>query len=70
MPLSSKEIRAILIAEYGDLSSVLADDVDEGICHNCGHIQSGVEPDTCCYPCEDCKEDAVFGVEETIITML
>ena len=70
MPLSNKEIRAVLIAEYGDLSSALANDVDEGICHNCGHIQSGVEPDACCYPCEECKEDTVFGVEETIITML
>jgi hypothetical protein len=70
MPLSNKEIRAILIAEYGDLSSALVDDIDDGICHNCGHIQSGVEPDACCYPCEECKEDTVFGVEETIIAML
>lgn len=70
MPLSRKEIVAVLLAEYGDLALALADDADEGICHNCGHIQSGVEPDARCYLCEECKEDTVFGVEETIITKL
>lgn len=70
MPLTRKEIIAALLAEYGDLALALVDDTGDGICHNCGHIQSGVEPDARCYTCEDCKEDAVFGVEETIITML
>lgn len=70
MSLSRKEIVAVLLAAYGDLALALADDTDEGICHNCGHIQSGVEPDACCYPCEECKEDTVFGVEETIVNML
>lgn len=69
MPLSSKEIRAILIAEYGGLSSALVDDVDEGICHNCGHIQLEVEPNARCYLCEVCKQDTVFGIEETILNM-
>lgn len=70
MPLTHKEITATLLAAYGDLSRAVNNDLDDGICHNCGHIQSGVEPDACCYPCEECKEDTVFGVEETIIAML
>lgn len=70
MPLSLKEIRAVLIAEYGDLASALAGEADEGICHSCGHIQSGIELDACCILCEECKENTVFGVEETILTML
>ena len=66
--LSRKEIIAALIAEYGDLN--LINELNEGICLSCGRIQAGVEPDARCYPCEDCEEDTVFGVEETIITML
>lgn len=69
MPLTRKEIIAALLAEYGDLALALVDDTGDGICHNCGNIQSGVEPDACCYPCEECKEDTVFDVEETILNM-
>lgn len=61
MPLSRKEIIAVLLAKYGDLALALVDDTDEGICLNCGHIQSSVEPDARCYPCEECKEDAVLA---------
>lgn len=70
MSLSRKEIVAVLLAAYGDLALALADDTDEGICHNCGHIQSGVEPDARNCICEECKQDTVFGVEETIMTIL
>lgn len=70
MPLTRKEITAALLAAYGDLSRAVDNDLDDGICHNCGHIQSGVEPDARCYPCEECEQDTVFGVEETIITKL
>lgn len=70
MPLTRKEITAVLLAAYGSLDRVLESDLDDGVCHNCGHIQLGVEPDARCYPCDACKEDTVFGAEETIITML
>ncbi len=70
MPLTSKEITAVLLAAYGNLEQVLENDLDDGVCHNCGHIQSGVEPDGCNYPCEECKEDMVFGIEETVINIL
>lgn len=70
MSLARKQIIALLVAEYGDLALALADDLDEGICHNCGHIQSSVESDARCYPCEECEENTVFGVEETILTIL
>ncbi len=70
MPLTHKEIIALLLSEYGNLDLALIDDSYEGICHNCGYIQSSVEPDARCYTCEECKKDTVFGVEETILTML
>ena len=70
MPLTHKEITATLLAAYGDLSRAVNNDLDDGICHNCGHIQSGIEPDARCYPCEACRQDTVFGVEETIVNML
>lgn len=70
MSLTRKEITAALLAEYGDFESALVNGENKGICHNCGHIQSGVEPDARLYPCEKCKEDTVFGVEVTILTKL
>ena len=70
MPLTRKEITATLLVAYGDLGRAVNNDLDDGICHNCGHIQSGVEPDARCYLCEACKQDTVFGVEETIVNML
>ena len=69
MPITHKEITAVLLAAYGSLDRVLEMDLNDGVCLNCGHIQSGVEPDARCCSCEACKEDTVFGVEETIITM-
>ncbi len=69
MPITHKEITAVLLAAYGSLDRVLEMDLNDGVCHNCGHIQSGIEPDARCCSCEACKEDTVFGVEETIITM-
>ena len=70
MPLTRKEIIATLLAAYGDLSRAVDNDLDDGVCHNCGHIQSGVEPGISCCLCEACGQDTVFGVEDTIINML
>lgn len=70
MLLTRKEITSAILAEYGDFELALVNGEDKGICHNCGHIQSGVEPDASHYPCEECNENEVFGVEETIVIML
>lgn len=67
--MTSKEIIAKLIAEYGSLEEAMFGDNLEGICHSCGFIQDGVEPDACNYKCDNCGKDEVFGVEETIIIL-
>ena len=69
MKLTYKEVLANLIAEYGNLEAAMAEGSTEGICHNCGNIQDGVEPDAENYKCEDCGEDEVCGIEITLITM-
>lgn len=69
MPLSNKQLMAHLLAEYGELDAAM-DDTDDGICHNCGHIQSNVEPDARNYKCENCGDNAVFGIEQTVISLL
>lgn len=69
MPLTKKQLMAHLLAEYGELDAAM-DDTDDGICHNCGHIQAGVEPDARHYECESCGDMEVFGVEETVIRLL
>lgn len=68
--LTPKQLTAYLIAEYGDLETALYDNRTDGICHNCGFITAGVEPDAEDYRCEACGVDAVHGIEYTILTML
>ena len=70
MLLTRKEITSAILAEYGDFELALVNGEDKGICHNCGHIQSCVESYACHYPCDECKENTVFGIEETILTIL
>ncbi len=38
-----------------------------GVCLACGAMAYGVEPDACCYACEECGEKRVFGIEEALI---
>jgi hypothetical protein len=38
-----------------------------GICRACGNEAYGVEPDARDYTCEDCGENAVYGLEELLI---
>jgi len=42
----------------------------EGICHECGETQSGVEPDAENYTCETCGANKVFGAEQTLILLV
>lgn len=70
MSLTSKELMAALLAEYGSLDSAMFYSDTDGICRSCGNIQSGVEPDAENYRCEDCGEDEVFGIEHVILTSL
>jgi hypothetical protein len=68
--LTPKEIVTELVSEYGSLEAAMFDGETDGICHNCGNIQSGVEPDARMYRCENCGKYEVYGVEETIITLV
>jgi hypothetical protein len=74
MPLTPKEITAIIVSEYGSVYDAMEEsmygDISEGICLNCGHIQSGVEPDAEGYRCEQCGDPAVNGLETVIMTCL
>ena len=74
MPLTLKEITAVIISEYGCLEDAMKESLcgnaPEGICLNCGHIQSGVEPDAEGYRCEQCGDLAVSGLENVIMTCL
>ena len=49
--------------------TVEAEDIEygNGVCTKCGNIQSGCEPDARNYECEDCGENAVFGLEQAIL---
>lgn len=40
-----------------------------GICHACGEMQDGCEPDARNYECESCEAIQVFGAEETLIML-
>jgi len=39
----------------------------EGICLNCGITQFGVEPDAEGYECENCLENAVYGISQAVL---
>ena len=39
-----------------------------GICLNCGEIRFGdTEPDAENYPCNECEEDCVMGIENALV---
>lgn len=42
-------------------------DMMEGICLTCGAVRGCCEPDARHYPCEECEESNVFGVEELML---
>lgn len=67
--LSRVGIMDIIQSEYGD-DLQDAFDCNEGICFACGEIQGGCEPDARLYECEACGEKQVYGIEETVLTML
>lgn len=68
--LTNKQIIAHLLDEYGSRDSAMFDSTGDGICLECGNIQSGVEPDAEGYHCNECNADAVCGIEGVIITYL
>lgn len=41
-----------------------------GFCVTCGTEHMNVEPDAREYPCEECGENAVYGAQELIFTMV
>lgn len=43
---------------------------DSGLCIRCGAERYGVEPDASEYPCDECGEDAVFGLEQLVFYLV
>ena len=64
--LSNKALRAIILDEYGRLDTVSNWDGD-GICRNCGNIQSSVELDAEHYTCDECGASEVFGIDLIVL---
>lgn len=67
--LDRDEIIDIIEQEYGSIEDAFYEDTQDGICHNCGNIQSNVEPDAHECLCENCEQHTVYGIEETVITL-
>lgn len=53
----------------GDPFGLLEEHSGEGVCFECGHTQSGVEPDATGYQCENCNQHTVVGIETAFIYM-
>ena len=44
---------------------------NSGVCSKCNHVRFGdTEPDAEGYPCDECGEDAVFGIETALVMEL
>lgn len=39
----------------------------KGLCHACGNVQGGCEPDAREYTCEKCRHNTVYGLQETML---
>ena len=42
-------------------------EMDEGMCFECGEIQSCCEPDTRCDVCDSCEEPGVMAIEQMLM---
>lgn len=40
-----------------------------GLCHHCGEVQWGCEPDARAYKCDACEKHTVFGAEESMMML-
>lgn len=45
----------------------MMEDSFEGVCKNCGAIRDCCEPDAVDYPCDECGENAVVGVDIALL---
>lgn len=68
--LDKDELIELIENEYGSIEDAFYENTQEGICYNCGYIQSNVEPDACECLCENCESYAIFGIEEAILTLV
>jgi hypothetical protein len=50
-----------------EAESALSSDENLGLCIRCGAEAYGVEPDARRYPCEDCGQNGVYGLEELLL---
>lgn len=69
MKISQEALEVIedLIDSAGGEFQACSQYENEGICTECGHTQSGVEPDAMGYHCEECGESSVVGIETAIM---
>lgn len=58
-----------LVFEAGELGAFefMVEHENEGICLECGNLQSGVEPDASGYKCEACGQSRVMGLENAFL---
>lgn len=66
-PQAFTVLRQMATEHQGDLLELVEECPNQGICVQCGNVQSGVEPDAEGYPCEVCGEPAVAGMEVTLL---
>lgn len=52
-----------------DFLALVEEYANEGICHHCGNLQSGVEPDAERYTCQECGQPAVGGIELALMEL-
>lgn len=63
-----REVRRKIAAAMDEfLDESAYSDGTDGICLECGEVQSGCEPDARGYVCECCGAPRVFGMEEAIL---
>jgi len=53
-----------------DMSALVEEYIDHGICYTCGNLQSGVEPDAEGYECDECGARAVGGLELAMVEII
>ena len=51
----------------GDYMAFAEEYENQGMCCNCGHFQSYVEPDATDYECEECGKDKVQGILNLVL---
>lgn len=51
----------------GDYFEVVTEYEHMGLCVDCGALRDRTEPDATNYPCEECGDNSVFGLEQVLL---